>query len=632
MPVLTLTNGHLAHGHLPLLAGVDLQIEAGERVALVGANGSGKSSLLAALAGQGQLDDGTIWRAADVRLAYVPQEPLFAADETVFAALIGGMGEASQLLAEHHAVATRLTFAPDDAALLERLATIQARLEQLGAWASASLAERAIARFQLPGAARVATLSGGQKKRLALAQALAVEPELLLLDEPTNHLDLEAIAWLEDLLLDLGATLLFITHDRRFLDRLATRIVELDRGRLTSYPGRFADYLQRKEQALFAETQAYVRADKKLREEETWMRQGVEARRTRARFRIQRLEKLRRARAERRERIGRVRLSLDAGEKSGELVAELERVSKSFAGQSIVRDFSCRLMRGDKVGLVGPNGVGKTTLLKLILGELTPDTGHVRRGTRLEIAYFDQFRSSLDAEATLAETISPGSEYIEIEGRRQHVVGYLGDFLFPPQRARAPVKTLSGGERNRLLLARLFARPANVLVLDEPTNDLDIETLELLEALLQDYAGTIFLVSHDRVFLDNVVTQIIAPEGDGRWREYAGGIEDWLAMRPRAVRAAAKPTAPAKTAAVRGGEARPVRLSWKERQELAALPQRIAALEAEQGELARQLADPALYGERPGEAQHIAHRLTAIDEELMVLLERWEALEQRAED
>ena len=632
MPLLTLTGGHLAYGHLPLLDGVDLQIEAGERVALIGANGSGKSSLLNALAGRGQLDDGQIWRVADLRLAFVAQEPVFDAERTVFDAVVGGMGEASSLLAEHHAVATRLTL-ENDGHLLERLAAIQARLEQLGAWSNASLAERAIARFGLPAEARVGTLSGGQKKRLALAQALAIAPDLLLLDEPTNHLDMEAIVWLEDLLLELAPTLLFITHDRRFLDRLATRIVELDRGKLASFPGRFADYLARKEQALLAEAQAQVRADKKLKEEEAWIRQGVEARRTRAQFRVQRLERLRQARAERRERQGQVRLRLDNGTPSGELVAELEGVDKSFDGRAIVRNFSARLLRGDKVGLVGPNGAGKTTLLKLILGELMPDAGRVRRGTRLEVAYFDQFRSTLDGEALLAEVIAPGSDYVEIGGRRQHVIGYLGDFLFPPQRARAKVKTLSGGERNRLLLARLFARPANVLVLDEPTNDLDIETLDLLEALLQDYRGTLFLVSHDRAFLDNVVTQIIAYEGEGRWREYAGGIDDWLAARVRQATDSTPVRSPGQAAGKPSAERSkrtPVKLSWKDQRELETLPQRIAELEAEQQGLTRQLEDPLLHRERPQEAMHIASRLAAIDDQLLALFERWETLERHA--
>jgi len=427
-------------------------------------------------------------------------------------------------------------------------------------------------------------------------------------------------------------TLLFITHDRRFLDRLATRIVELDRGKLASYPGSFAAYQERKAQELADEAKAQARFDKLLKEEEVWIRQGVEARRTRAVFRVQRLEALRKERAARRERLGDVKLQLDSGEKSGQLVAELHHVSKSFGEKTVVRDFSCRILRGDRIGIIGPNGAGKTTLLRLILGELQPDTGTVRRGTKLEVAYFDQFRAQLDPEATLADVISPGSDYVEIGGAKKHVVGYLGDFLFAPQRARSPVKSLSGGERNRLLLARLFARPANVLVLDEPTNDLDIETLDLLEDLLQDYPGTVFLVSHDRAFLDAIVTQTIAADGDGAWREYAGGYSDWAAYQASRKEAerAAKSTEPKNSALAgrREEKPKPVKLSWKEQRELEALPDRIAALEDEQRRLTGSLEDPALYA-RPDEAQAVASRLAAIETELLELLERWEILEVR---
>jgi len=456
----------------------------------------------------------------------------------------------------------------------------------------------------------------------------------LLLDEPTNHLDIAAIEWLEDFLLESGVTLLFITHDRRFLDRLATRIIELDRGHLASYPGSYAAYKTRKEQELADEAKASARFDKLLKEEEVWIRQGVEARRTRAVFRVQRLDQLRAERAARRERIGQVKLQLDAGEKSGQLVAELSHVSKSFGENHIVRDFSCRILRGDRIGLIGPNGAGKTTLLRLILGELQADSGTVKRGTKMEVAYFDQFRAQLDPEATLADIISPGSDYVDIAGTRKHVVGYLGDFLFAPQRARSPVKSLSGGERNRLLLARLFARPANVLVLDEPTNDLDIDTLELLEDLLQSYDGTVFLVSHDRTFLDNVVTSTYAAESDGRWQEYAGGYSDWAAYQAQrrekeksALAARHEPTRPA--APARQNEKKKLaKLSWKEQRELEALPDQIAALETEQAALSVRLEDPALY-QSPTEAQTVSARLAAIEDELLALLERWEALEAR---
>ncbi len=629
MPLLKLDDGCLAYGHVPLLDHADFQLDAGERVALIGRNGTGKSSLLAALAGRQRLDDGTLWRQPALKLAYVPQEPSCDPALSVFEAVVAGMGDTARLLADYHETAHRLTEADaDHDTLLARMDALQHEMESLGIWAYESRAEQVIARFALDADAQVGTLSGGQKKRLALAQALAVAPDALLLDEPTNHLDIAAIEWLEDFLLESGVTLLFVTHDRRFLDRLATRIVELDRGRLASYPGSYAAYRQRKEQDLADETRANARFDKLLKEEEVWIRQGVEARRTRAVFRVQRLDRLRAERAARRERQGDVRLQLDSGEKSGQMVAELNHVSKAFGDKAVVRDFSCRLLRGDRIGLIGPNGAGKTTLLRLILGELAPDSGKLRLGSKLEIAYFDQFRSQLDPEATLADVISPGSDYVEIAGTRKHVVGYLGDFLFAPQRARSPVSSLSGGERNRLLLARLFARPANVLVLDEPTNDLDIETLDLLEDLLQGYAGTVFLVSHDRAFLDAIVTQTIASEGDGAWKEYVGGYSDWAACRPQ--RAAARAASQAKSAPAprRAEKAKPAKLTWKEQRELEALPEKIAALEAEQATLTARLEDPALYA-AVGEAQTVSARLAAIEAELLELLERWEALEAR---
>ena len=647
MPLLKLVNASLAFGHVHLLDRAEFQLDPGERVALIGRNGTGKSSLLAALAagtGQGRLDDGEVWVQPGTRVAYVPQEPPFDPEQTVFEAVVAGMGDVSRLLAEYHEVSHRLAEAEgeDASALLDRLQVLQHELESLGAWTYQTQAERAIDRFALNPEARVGSLSGGQKKRLALAQALAITPDVLLLDEPTNHLDIGAIEWLENLLQESGVSLLFITHDRRFLDRLATRIVELDRGQLASFPGSFSEYLVRKEAMLSDEALANARFDKLLKEEEVWIRKGVEARRTRAVFRVQRLEKLRLERAARRERMGKVSLQLDAGDKSGQLVAELKNVTKCFgegaASRAVVKDFSTRIQRGDKIGLIGPNGAGKTTLLRLILGELAADEGTVRLGTKLEIAYFDQFRTQLDPEATLSDVISPGSDYVEIGGARKHVIGYLEDFLFAPERARSPVKSLSGGERNRLLLARLFARPANVLVLDEPTNDLDIETLELLEQLLQDYSGTLFLVSHDRTFLDNVVTQTIAAEGAGLWREYVGGYSDWAAYQSSqgrladAMTTSAKPATKAPAAAVdkAPAKAKADKLSWKEQRELEALPERIATLEGEQKLLTERLEDASLYQRDPQEAQRCASRLAEIDEELMTLLERWEVLEAKA--
>ena len=636
MPLLKLDNGCLAYGHVPLLDAAAFQLDAGERVALIGRNGTGKSSLLAALAGQSPLDVGMLWTQPGLKLGYVPQEPPFDPDLTVFQAVVAGMGETARLLSEYHNVAHRMAEADaDHAGLLARMDALQHDMEALGVWAYEAKAEQVIARFALDADARVGTLSGGQKKRLALAQALAVAPDVLLLDEPTNHLDIAAIEWLEDFLLESGVTLLFVTHDRRFLDRLATRVVELDRGRLASYPGSFAAYQERKAQELADEAKAAARADKLLKEEEVWIRQGVEARRTRAVFRVQRLDKLRAERTARRERIGQVKLQLDSGEKSGQVVAELQHVNKAFGEKTVVRDFSCRLLRGDRIGIIGPNGAGKTTLLRLILGELQPDSGTVKRGTKLEIAYFDQFRTQLDPAATLADVISPGSDYVEIAGTKKHVVGYLGDFLFAPQRARSPVSSLSGGERNRLLLARLFARPANVLVLDEPTNDLDIETLDLLEDLLQDYPGTVFLVSHDRAFLDAIVTQTIAAEANGEnagtWHEYAGGYSDWAAYQAgrREMERAGQSAAPKPKSALAGRQAvKKDKLTWKEARELEALPARIAALEDEQRALTARLEDPSLYQDN-AEAQAVASRLAAIESELLDLLERWETLETR---
>ncbi len=641
MPHLILSDASLAYGHVPLLDHSDFQLDPGERVALIGRNGTGKSSLLRALAGQGSLDDGTVWQQPGIRMGYVPQEPPFDPELTVFEAVVAGMGKISALLAEYHAVAHAMGETDaDHECLLERMHHLQGELESRNAWSFEMQAERVIQRFSLNPDAQVGTLSGGQKKRLALAQALAISPEMLLLDEPTNHLDIGAIEWLEEMLISSGVSMVFITHDRRFLDRVATRIVELDRGRLLSCPGNFSAYLAKKEMILHDEAIQNAKFDKFLAQEEVWIRKGVEARRTRNEGRVLRLEQLRRDRAARRERQGKVELALDSGDKSGKLVAELEHVSKSFGEGAqtlnVVRDFSCRLQRGDKIGLIGPNGAGKTTLLRMILGELAPDSGKVRMGTKIQVAYFDQFRTQLDEEAALVDVISPGSDYVEIGNEKKHVIGYLGDFLFAPQRARSPVKSLSGGERNRLLLARLFARPANVLVLDEPTNDLDIETLELLEQLLQDYAGTLFLVSHDRAFIDNVVTQTIAYEGDGVWHEYAGGYQDWADYQVRrraeeAVQAAAKradaapvATAPkAKTDASR-------KLSYKESRELAELPERIAALEQEQNTINQLLADGSIYQTDPQEAQRISLRLPEIDDELLVLLERWEMLEAGA--
>ena len=626
MPILTLDKGCLAFGHVALLDRAEFQVDEGERIALIGRNGSGKSSLLRALAGQAALDDGTLWRRDGLRVAYVAQEPDFPPEQTVFDAVAAGVGEASRLLVDYHEAAQRLSHDHGEAALA-RLHELQTQLEAGDGWRLNTRVEQALAQIRLPGEARLGELSGGGVKRVALARALAGDPELLLLDEPTNHLDLDGILWLESLIAGFGGAVVVITHDRRFLDAAATRIVELDRGNLASFPGRFAAYQSRKAEMLAAEAQQNAKFDKLLAQEEVWIRKGIEARRTRNEGRVRRLEQLRRERAARRERLGGVRFQLSRGEASGKLVAELEHVSKRYGERDIVRDFSCRILRGDRVGLIGPNGAGKTTLIRLILGEIAPDAGSVRLGTKLAVAYFDQFRAALDEEATLADIISPGSDYVQLGGERKHVISYLEDFLFPSARARSPVKSLSGGERARLLLARLFSQPANVIVLDEPTNDLDIETLELLESLLADYDGTVFLVSHDRSFLDNIVTQVIAAEGEGCWRETVGGYEDWL----RESRARPPAAAPEKRPAEKSREPRQkARLSFKEARELEALPERIAALEAEQAALNARLADPALYRGESAEVRRLNERRAVLDEEIAQAMARWEALETRA--
>jgi len=627
MPYLTLDNVSLAFGHWPLLDGAGLVIDRGERIGLIGRNGAGKSSLLKIVAGQIQADDGVVWRQPDLRLAFVPQEPAFTPGHTVFQAVAAGAGPAHGLLEAYHAA-----IHAGDMAEMERLSH---ELEIHDAWRLNNRVEETIARLELDAEARVDTLSGGTKKRVALARALAAEPELLLLDEPTNHLDFTAIEWLEGLLAEFPGALLFVTHDRAFLDRVANRIVELDRGNLRAYPGNFAAYQARKADELVVEAAQHRKFDKFWKQEEVWIRKGIEARRTRNEGRVRRLEQLRRDRAARRERLGQVGFALDAGERSGQLIAEFFDVSHgSFAntrGRTLIKDFSTRILRGDKLGLIGPNGAGKTTLIKLILGELEPDQGRIKRGTRQEVAYFDQFRNQLDDGATLIDTISPGSDYVEIGGQKKHVIGYLEEFLFPAERARAKVGALSGGERNRLLLARLFARPANLLVLDEPTNDLDIDTLELLEQLLQDYPGTVILVSHDRAFLDNVVTQSIVFAGDGKLLELPGGYADWLAYRSRlqaetapvAKAPPAKPAAPAAPKPKKGG------LSYKEQKELEALPGQIEALESEQADIAGRMADPTVYADHVKSAA-LHTRAAEIEVALLEMLGRWEELEAKA--
>jgi len=530
MAVISLSNAQLAFGHVALLDHAEFSLESGERIGLIGRNGTGKSSLLRVIAGQAKLDDGLLVLQQGLRITYVEQEPQFDDESLIFDAVAGGIAHIREALTTYYQLSEQLGSA-DDTALMERLHELQVELDVADGWNLNNRIETTLQRLQLDGQRQISTLSGGMKKRVALARALVAAPDVLLLDEPTNHLDFSSIQWLEELLLEFRGSLLFITHDRSFLDKVATRIVELDRGRLQSYDGNFSAYQRRKADQLVIEDIEHAKFDKFLAQEEVWIRKGVEARRTRNEGRVRRLESLRLERSRRRDQQGQVKLALSAGEQSGKLVAELIDVRKAYGDRVIVNDFSATILRGDKVGLIGLNGAGKTTLLRLILGEQQPDSGTIRQGSRLQIAYFDQMREQLNEEASLAETISPGSDWVEINGNRKHVMTYLGDFLFVPERARSPVKSLSGGERNRLLLARLFAKPANVLVLDEPTNDLDIDTLELLEQLLEDYTGTVFLVSHDRVFLDNVVTQVFVAEGEGRWREYVGGYSDWERVR-----------------------------------------------------------------------------------------------------
>ncbi|MEY4653446.1 MAG: hypothetical protein RI884_2027 [Pseudomonadota bacterium] len=627
MALLTLTNAQLAFGHVPLLDHTGFALESQERVGLIGRNGAGKSSLLKILGGLERPDDGLLQLQQGLQVAYVAQEPQLDGQATVFDAVRAGLAPLLTLIDTY-------TSGQGD------LDTLQRQIEAQDGWTWEQRVEETLQRLRLDGQARVGTLSGGTRKRVALAQALVRRPDVLLLDEPTNHLDLDAIEWLEGLLLDFKGSVVTITHDRAFLDRVATRIVELDRGQLRSYPGNFSRYQTLKEEQLAQESVIQAKADKLLAQEEVWVRKGVEARRTRAQGRINRLAHLRQQRAARREALGRVKLDVASGLPSGKIVGELTQVTQAFGDKTVVRDFSATVLRGDKVGLIGPNGAGKTTLLKLILGELTPTQGQVRQGANLQVAYFDQMRNALDLEATLEDFISPGSEWIEIGNQRKHVKSYLGDFLFSPARAASPVRSLSGGERNRLLLARLFARPANVLVLDEPTNDLDIDTLELLEELLQQYDGTVFLVSHDRSFLDNVVTSTIAFEGEGRWREYEGGVQDWLTQsrRAQALARSTIPTAPTATpapeapdretqpAAAPGAGVARKKLSYKEQRELESLPGLIEALEQEQKALADELADGSVYRTDGVRAAQLTERSAQIEDELMAALERWEQL------
>jgi len=632
MPYITLDKASLAFGHVALLDHADFQLDEGERVGLIGRNGGGKSSMMRVLAGQGTLDDGLVWRQPSARICYVSQEPVLDPEDSVFDAVAKGLGKLQKLLHDYHHVSHQLGEPDADFdTLLEEMQHLQTQLEAEDGWSVQARIETAIAKLDLDPDRLVGNLSGGQRKRVALAQALVAEPDVLILDEPTNHLDFTSIDWLEGLLNNFVGSVLFVTHDRRFLDNVATRIVELDRGKLAGFPGNFTAYLALKERMLADEAVVNAKFDKVLAQEEVWIRQGVKARRTRNEGRVLRLEQLRRDRSARREKQGKVEMTVDTGERSGKLVAELSNVSKAYGGRTLINDFSCRIQRGDKIGLLGPNGAGKSTLLKIILGEIEADSGEVKLGTKMSVAYFDQLREQLDENMTLVDTISQGSDFVEIGGQQKHVISYLGDFLFPPERARSPVKSCSGGERNRLLLARLFTQPANVLVLDEPTNDLDIETLELLEELLANYDGTLFLVSHDRAFLDNVVTQVIAFEGDGKLQEYVGGYEDWIRVQKyQAAAAQAKPAATPPRVAVAEKPKAPSKLNYKEARELEDLPKRIEILEKEQIDIAAHLADGTIFRNDAKRAKQLQARNEAIESEVATIMARWEELEKRS--
>jgi ATP-binding cassette subfamily F protein uup len=642
VPLLTLDRVSLAFGHLPLLDGVSVQVEPRERVCVLGRNGSGKSTLLRVLSGEQQADSGSVWRQPALRVARLDQDVPLAEHLPVFDVVAQGLGDLSGLVLAYHQAAVAVAEGATPSAL-EALGRRQHELEERDGWRIEQRVELVLSRLGLPADAIVDTLSGGWRRRVLLARALVAQPDLLLLDEPTNHLDIDAITWLEDFLADYPGAVVFVTHDRTFLQRLATRIVELDRGRLTSWPGDYATFLRKKDEWLANEAVLQEKFDKKLAAEEVWVRQGIKARRTRNEGRVRALEAMRTERAARREQAGVMRLQVGAADPSGRLVFEAREVCKTFDGVPVVDAFSTRIMRGDRVGLIGPNGAGKTTLLRLLLGELAPDAGEVRTGANVQVAYYDQQREQLDPEATVFDTVGDGNTTVTVNGRPRHVNGYLADFLFPPERARSPVKALSGGERNRLLLARLFTKPANVLVLDEPTNDLDLESLELLEAQLAEFAGTLLLVSHDRQFLDNAVTSTLVFEGGGLVREYVGGYQDWLRQRAgargwaegsgSAAQAGSRPRPGPAQAAASEGRRDPVerrRLTFNEQREFAALPGRIDALEAEVRELNERIAGPDFYKEGAAEIGRILARAEAARRELDLAYARWLDLEPRS--
>jgi ATP-binding cassette subfamily F protein uup len=621
MPLFSLHNIQLGYG-VPLLDGIDFTLEKGERVALVGRNGVGKSTLLRLVAGEVAADDGAIVRADGLRVTWLKQEAPTDIVGRVFDVVAAGLGSLGETLSQYHHLSQQITehTAPE---LLAKLADCQHAIEVANAWDAHAQVERLLTRLGLPAEAELTTLSGGLRRRVLLARALVSNPDIVLLDEPTNHLDLDAILWLENFFLNWAGTLIFITHDRAFLQRLATRIVELDRGKLIDFPCDYPTYLERREALLAAEVKQRSESDKLLAQEESWIRQGVKARRTRDMGRVRHLLELRRERAQRREQLGSVKLLAQAAERSGKLVAEAENVSFNHGDNWVLRDFSTTLLRGDKIGIIGPNGCGKTTLLRLLLGELTPTSGSLRLGTQLKIAYFDQYRAQLDESASVIDNVAQQRDWITVNGREVHAISYLRDFLFTADRARQPVQALSGGERNRLLLARLFTQPSNLLVLDEPTNDLDADTLALLEELLIDYTGTVLLVSHDRAFLNQVVTSLLVFEGDAQVNEYVGGYDDWLRQRTEirtpvvpAVQAPAKPVV------------KPKKMSFKEQQELAALPQQIETLEAAIAAAQTAVRQPSFYQQSKAQMQQQQTQMAALEQSLATAYARWEALER----
>lgn len=623
MALIKLESACLAYGHVPLLDKVELQIDPGERVCLVGRNGAGKSTLMRVMEGEAELDDGALWKKPDLRVGILSQEVPQLDELSVYDVVADGLDKIGKVIADYHHVLHEMETDFSDA-LNNKLARLQDEIEAGDGWNLEQRITAVISKLELPEDALMGSLSGGYKRRVMLARALVLDPELLLLDEPTNHLDVEAIQWMEEFLLGFNGAVLFITHDRTFLRHLATRIVELDRGKITSWPGNYDTYIKTKEERAIIEEQQNALFDKKLAQEEVWIRQGIKARRTRNEGRVRNLEKLRKERSERLNKVGNVNLQVESGESSGKIVAVAENISKSFEDKVIVKSLTTKVMRGDRIGILGPNGVGKSTLLKMLLGELKPDTGTVELGTKLSVAYFDQQRAVLDPEKTVADNLNFGSDTITINGKSRHVMSYLQDFLFPPARVRSPVKSLSGGERNRLLLARLFIQPANLLVLDEPTNDLDVETLELLEELLCNYDGTLILVSHDRTFLDNVVTSTLAFEGNGIVNEYVGGYEDWLRQSKTRNKKTEKKTSVKKETVK--SEKKKTKLSYKDQYELDTLPQKIETLESEQEDIQKKVSEPDFYQQEKNTVDKVLSRLSEIEKELETSYERWEEL------